>query len=64
MEDELKRTTVMILKLWEKVPDLSLGHLISLSTSQEDLYSLSNQELVKKVATFVKIMEHQKDIRQ
>jgi hypothetical protein len=52
-------------KLWEKVPELSLGHLISLSVREEDtLYQLPDDVLIKKIGSFVAAMENQKNIRR
>lgn len=52
-------------KLWEKVPELTLPHLISLAVREEDtLYQMSNEELLQKVSTFVSAMENQKNIRK
>lgn len=60
-----KNTLEQLEKLWEKVPELSLGHLISLSVREEDtLYQLSDDVLLKKVGTFVAAMENQKNIRR
>lgn len=58
-----KTTIVKLEKLWERVPELSLGHLISLSVRGEDtLYQMSDDVLLKKVSTFVAAMENQKNI--
>jgi hypothetical protein len=60
-----KKTLEQLEKLWEKVPDLSLGHLISLSVREEDtLYQLPDDVLIKKVGSFVAAMENQKNIRR
>lgn len=60
-----KNTLEQLEKLWEKVPELSLGHLISLSVREEDtLYQLPDDVLIKKVGSFVAAMEHQKNIRR
>ena len=60
-----KTTIVKLEKLWEKVPELSLGHLISLSVRGEDtLYQMPDDVLLKKVGTFVAAMENQKNIRR
>lgn len=60
-----KNTIVKLEKLWEKVPELSLGHLISLSVRGEDtLYQMSDDVLLKKVSTFVAAMENQKNIKR
>ena len=51
--------------LWNKVPELSLSHLISLSVINiDDLYQMEDSELVSKVESFVRTMEHQKNIRK
>lgn len=51
--------------LWNKVPELSLSHLISLSVINiDDLYQMEDSELVNKVESFVRTMEHQKSIRK
>ena len=60
-----KNTLERLEKLWERVPDLSLGHLISLSVRGEDtLYQMSDEELLKKVKSFVAAMENQQNIRR
>lgn len=60
-----KKTLEQLEKLWEKVPNLSLGHLISLSVREEDtLYQLPDDVLIKKVGLFVTAMENQKNIRR
>jgi hypothetical protein len=60
-----KKTLEQLEKLWEKVPELSLGHLISLSVREEDtLYQLPDDVLIKKVGSFVAAMENQKNIRR
>ena len=60
-----KNTLEQLEKLWEKVPNLSLGHLISLSVREEDtLYQLPDDVLIKKVGLFVAAMENQKNIRR
>jgi hypothetical protein len=60
-----KTTIVKLEKLWEKVPELSLGHLISLSVRGEDtLYQMPDDVLLKKVGTFVAAMENQKNIKR
>jgi hypothetical protein len=58
-----KTTLSKLEKLWEKVPELSLGHLISMAVREEDtLYQLPDDVLLKKVGTFVAAMEHQKNL--
>jgi hypothetical protein len=65
MDTKIKTTTEQLGKLWERVPELSLGHLISLSVRGEDtLYQLPDDELLTKVGTFVAAMENQKNIRR
>jgi hypothetical protein len=65
MDTKIKTTTEKLEKLWERVPELSLGHLISLSVRGEDtLYQLSDDALLKKVGTFVATMENQKNIKR
>jgi hypothetical protein len=60
-----KNTLERLEKLWEKVPELSLGHLISLSVREEDtLYQLPDDVLIKRVGTFVAAMENQKNIKR
>ena len=60
-----KTTIVKLEKLWERVPELSLGHLISLSVRGEDtLYQMPDDVLLKKVGTFVAAMENQKNIKR
>jgi hypothetical protein len=60
-----KNTLEQLEKLWEKVPELSLGHLISLSVREEDtLYQLPDDVLIKRVGTFVAAMENQKNIKR
>lgn len=60
-----KNTLEQLEKLWEKVPELSLGHLISLSVREEDtLYQLPDDVLITKVGSFVAAMENQKNIRR
>jgi hypothetical protein len=60
-----KKTLEQLEKLWEKVPELSLGHLISLSVREEDtLYQLPDDVLIKKIGSFVAAMENQKNIRR
>jgi hypothetical protein len=60
-----KKTLEQLEKLWEKVPELSLGHLISLSVREEDtLYQLPDDVLIKKVGSFVAAMENQKNIKR
>lgn len=52
-------------KLWEKVPELTLPHLISLAVREEDtLYQMSNEELLQKISTFISAMENQKNLRK
>ena len=64
MDTKLK-TIEQLGKLWEKVPELNLAHLISLSVREEDtLYQLSDDELIKKISRFVAAMENQKNIRR
>lgn len=61
----MKTITEKLEKLWEKVPELTLPHLISLAVREEDtLYQMSNEELLKKISTFVSAMENQKSIRK
>ena len=52
-----KNTLEQLEKLWERVPDLSLGHLISLSVREEDtLYQLPDDVLINKISRFVTAM--------
>lgn len=58
------KTTEQLAKLWEKVPELSFGHLISLAVrNPDDLYQMPDDVLVRKVSSFVAAMENQKNIR-
>lgn len=60
-----KNTLEQLEKLWERVPDLSLGHLISLSVREEDtLYQLPDDVLINKVSRFVTTMEYQKNSKE
>ena len=60
-----KNTLEQLEKLWERVPDLSLGHLVALSVRGEDtLYQMPDEELLKKVKSFVAAMENQQNIRR
>ena len=64
MDTKLK-TIEQLGKLWEKVPELSLAHLISLSVRGEDtLYQMSDDTLLRKVSSFVAAMENQKNMRK
>lgn len=59
------KTIEQLEKLWERVPDLSLGHLISLAVrNTDDLYQMSDADLIGKVSSFVAAMENQKNIRK
>ena len=59
------KTIEQLGKLWEKVPELTLAHLISLSVKNEDtLYQMSDDTLIHKVSSFVAAMEYQKNIRK
>ena len=50
MDNKIKTTTERLGKLWERVPEMSLAHLISLSVREEDgLYQLSDEALIHKV---------------
>ena len=61
----MKIITERLEKLWEKVPELTLPHLISLAVREEGaLYQMSDEELLKKISTFVSAMENQKSIRK
>lgn len=63
--EKIKTTMMQVEKLWEKVPELSLGHLISLSVKDEDnLYQMPDDELVKNIGSFVAAMDTQKNIRR
>ena len=65
MNNKIKTTTEKLEKLWERVPEMSLAHLISLSVREEDtLYQLSDDSLIHKVGSFVAAMENQKNIRK
>ena len=60
-----KNTVEQLEKLWERVPDLSLGHLISLSVREEDtLYQLPDDVLINKISRFVTAMEYQKNSKE
>ena len=60
-----KNTLEQLEKLWERVPDLSLGHLISLSVREEDtLYQMSDDVLINKINRFVTAMEYQKNSKE
>ena len=60
-----KNTVEQLEKLWERVPDLSLGHLISLSVREEDtLYQLPDDVLINKISRFVTAMEYQKNNKE
>lgn len=62
---KIKTTVTQIEKLWERVPEMSLGHLISMAVREEDtLYQLSDEALVRKVGSFVAAMENQKNMRK
>jgi hypothetical protein len=64
MDTKLK-TIEQLGKLWDKVPELTLAHLISLSVRDEDtLYQMSDDTLIRKVGSFVAAMENQKNIRK
>ena len=64
MDTKLK-TIEQLGKLWEKVPELTLAHLISLSVRSEDaLYQMSDDTLIRKVGSFVAAMENQKNMRK
>ena len=63
--EKIKTTMMQVEKLWEKVPELSLGHLISLSVKNEDnLYQMPDDELVRNIGSFVAAMDTQKNIRR
>ena len=60
--EKIKTTMTQVEKLWEKVPELSLGHLISLAVKNEDnLYQMPDEELVRNIGSFVAAMDHQKE---
>ena len=60
-----KNTLEQLEKLWERVPELSLGHLISLSVREEDtLYQLPDDVLINKISRFVTAMEYQKNSKE
>ena len=60
-----KNTVEQLEKLWERVPELSLGHLISLSVREEDtLYQLPDDVLINKISRFVTAMEYQKNSKE
>lgn len=64
MDTKLK-TIEQLGKLWERVPELTLAHLISLSVQSEDaLYQMSDDTLIRKVGSFVAAMENQKNMRK
>jgi hypothetical protein len=61
----MKTITERLEKLWERVPELALPHLISLAVREEDaLYQMSDEELLRKIGAFVSAMENQKNIRK
>lgn len=65
MDNRIKTTTEQLEKLWERVPEMSLAHLISMAVREEDtLYQLSDESLIRKVGSFVAAMENQKNIRK
>ena len=56
MDNRIKTTTEQLGKLWERVPEMSLAHLISMAVREEDtLYQLSDESLIRKVGTFFQI---------
>lgn len=60
--EKIKTTMTQVEKLWEKVPELSLGHLISLAVKNEDnLYQMPDEELVRNIGSFVAAMDRQKE---
>jgi hypothetical protein len=64
MEAKIKTTTEQLEKLWSRVPELSLGHLISLAVkNDENLYQMSDQDLIRNVSSFVSAMENQKNLK-
>lgn len=64
MEAKIKTTTEQLEKLWNRVPELSLGHLISLAVkNDENLYQMSDQDLIRNVSSFVSAMENQKNLK-
>ena len=64
MDTKLK-TIEQLGKLWEKVPELTLAHLISLAVrNPDDLYQMSDDTLIRKVGAFVAAMENQKNMRK
>lgn len=65
MDTKIKTTTEQLEKLWNRVPELSLGHLISLAVrGEENLYQISDQDLLRNVGSFVAAMENQKNLRK
>lgn len=65
MDTKIKTTTEQLEKLWDRVPELSLGHLISLAVrGEENLYQISDQDLIRNVGSFVAAMENQKNLRK
>lgn len=57
-----KTTIEQLEQLWNRVPNLSLGHLISLAVADaENLYQMPDHELLSKVRSFVAAMEHQQN---
>lgn len=65
MDTKIKTTTEQLEKLWNRVPELSLGHLISLAVrGEENLYQMSDQDLIRNISSFVAAMENQKNIRE
>lgn len=64
MDNRIKTTTEQLTKLWDQVPELSLGHLIALAVKDnENLYQMSDQDLIRNISSFVAAMNNQKNLK-
>lgn len=59
MNEERLKTLGTLAKLWDRLPDLALGQLLTLS-AQDELNILTDKELIQKTAAFVKMVEEQR----
>ena len=59
MNEERLKTLGTLAKLWDRLPDLELGQLLTLS-AQDELNILTDKELIQKTAAFVKMVEEQR----
>lgn len=59
MNEERLKTLGTLAKLWDRLPDLTLGQLLTLS-AQDELNILTDKELIQKTAAFVKMVEEQR----